>query len=152
TVGAHKVRVTKAGFAPFEQTTNVAAAASVTVDAALSREAKTGHLVVREKSGKPMRAVIDGLDVGATPWEGDVPAGPHEVLVRSSQGASTPQRVELAGGASQTLELEAAAAMAHLEVKTTEPTAILFFDDKPLAEGSFIGDVAPGEHKLVVTK
>src|SRR5215471_12540960 len=35
TVGTHKVRVTKAGFLPFEQTTNVAAAASVTIDATL---------------------------------------------------------------------------------------------------------------------
>src|SRR5262249_59019368 len=67
-------------------------------------------------------------------------------------GASTPQRVDVAGGATQTVELEAVAAIAHLEIKTSEPTAILFLDDKALAEGKFSGDVAPGEHKLVVTK
>ena len=151
-VGPHKVRVTKAGFLPYEQTVNVGAAASVTVDAALGREARAGHLVVREKTGKSMRVVVDGLDVGATPWEGDLPAGPHEILLRSSAGASTPQRVEVKGGGSETLDLEASASMGHLEVKTNEPTAILFLDGKALAEGRFAGDVAPGEHKLVVTK
>ncbi len=152
TVGPHAVRVTKPGFAPFEQTSNVAAGGATTIDATLVRESSKGRVVVKEKDDKPMRVVVDGLDVGAAPWEGDLDPGPHEILVRSSQGASTPQRVEVERGKTVTVELAALASTAHLEVKTSESGAILFFDGKPLAEGNFSGDVAPGEHTLVVTR
>jgi hypothetical protein len=150
--GAHKVRVTRAGFAPFEQTTSVAAGAAVAVDVSLSREARRGRLSVKEKDGKPTRVVIDGLDVGAAPWEGDVDPGAHDVLLRSSAAASTPQRVEVQAGKASSIELAAVAALSHLEITTSDPHAILFLDGKALAEGSFKGDVAPGDHMLAVTK
>jgi PEGA domain len=150
--GTHKVRVVKAGFTPFEQSVTAADGQTSPVTATLTRELSKGHLVVREKDGKSMRVVIDGLDVGPTPYEGDLPPGPHDVLVRSSLGASTPQRVEVERGKAVTVELAAVAATAHLEVTTGDHLAIVFFDGKPLAEGSFSGDVAPGEHVLVVAK
>ncbi len=150
--GAHKIRVAKAGFAPFEQMVSATDGQTSTVTATLARELSKGRIVVREKDNKSMRVVIDGLDVGPTPYEGDVDPGAHEVLVRSSAGASTPQRVEIERGKSVTVELAAVAATAHLEVTTGDHLAIVFFDGKPLAEGSFSGDVAPGEHVLVVAK
>ncbi len=150
--GSHKVRVVKAGFSTFEQTVSATDGQTVTVTASLTREVSRGHIVVREKDNKTMRVVIDGLDVGPTPYEGDLDPGAHEVLVRSSAGASTPQRVEVERGKAVTVELAAVASTTHLEITTGDHLAILFFDGKPLAEGSFSGDVAPGEHLLVVAK
>ena len=150
--GLHNVKVTKAGFAPFEQSIEAKDGQTASVTATLTRQVSKGRIVVREKDGKSMRVVIDGLDVGPTPYEGEVDPGPHEVLVRSSAGVSTPQRVEIERGKTATVELAAVAATTHLEITTGDHLAILFFDGKPLAEGSFSGDVAPGEHVLVVAK
>src|SRR5512140_1319301 len=123
--GTHKVRVAKAGFASFEQTVSAADGQTSTVTATLTREASKGHIVVREKDNKSMRVVIDGLDVGPTPYEGDLDPGAHEVVVRSSAGASTPQRVEVERGKAVTVELAAVAATAHLEVTTGDHLAIV---------------------------
>jgi hypothetical protein len=150
--GTHKIKVTLAGFAPFEKTENVAAGALVAVDATLARESTKGRLVVKEKEGRPIRVVVDGVDVGAAPWEGDLDPGPHEVQVRSTQMASPAQKIDVQKGKTTALELAATPSIAHLTIKVSEPQAILFLDGKPLAEGGFSGDVPPGDHVLAVQK
>jgi hypothetical protein len=152
TAGSHKVRVTLAGYSPFEQSTEIAGGASVTLDANLTREVAKGHLIVKEKDGKTMRVIVDGFDVGPSPWEGDLDPGQHEVLVRSTLGASTPQHIEIERGKTTSLALLATAATAHITIRVSEPHALLFLDGNSLAEGSYAGDVPPGEHKLAVQK
>src|SRR5262249_25670008 len=43
--------------------------------------ATSGHVTVRLAggAGEPLRVIVDGVDVGATPWEGDLAPGPHQI-------------------------------------------------------------------------
>ena len=47
----------------------------VRVDGPLEPEVTTGHLVVSAPAGAKVEVLVDGTDVGATPWEGDVKPG-----------------------------------------------------------------------------
>ena len=151
-IGVHRVKITKEGFAPVEQLPNVTAASTLVVDAQLTREAKTGHVTVKEKGGQPMRVLLDGVDVGPAPWEGDVDPGPHDIAGRSPNAAAPPQKVEVVRGQASVIELGAVATSAHVEISVSDPRAIVFIDGKPAGEGSFSGDLAPGEHTLVVSR
>jgi hypothetical protein len=152
TAGPHKIDVAKESFAPISKTPNITPGGKEIVDVQLVREATTAHLVVKEKTGQPVRVLVDGSDVGAAPLELDVPPGPHEVVLRSSTIASPVQHVELKKGESLPLELAAVAASAHLEVITSDRKGIIFLDAKPVAEGAYAGDVGVGDHTLAVTR
>ncbi|MCX4245492.1 PEGA domain-containing protein [Paraliomyxa miuraensis] len=77
-----------------------------------------GTLVVTSvPAGATVR--IDGAEVGVTPYEGSVDAGPHKVEL-SLDGHQTAWRsVELAGGATQTVELALDRTAAGMSPKTT---------------------------------
>jgi hypothetical protein len=150
--GPHKVQVTKDGFAPIEKIPNVAANGKEIVEIALVREARTGHLVVREKSGATVRVIIDGSDVGAAPYETDLDPGTHEVSVRNASAAAPAQKIEITKGKTTEVEMVAVAASAHLEVSTSDRQGIIFLDGKPVAEGALSTDVSVGPHTIAVTR
>ncbi len=151
-IGMHRLLVSKEGYVPVEQQPNVAANATLVVDAQLAREAKTGHVSVKEKGGQPLRVTLDGVDVGPAPWEADLEPGPHDIAGRSPTAAAAPLTIEIVKGKSVDIELTAVATTAHLEVKVDDARAIVFLDGKPAAEGHFSGDVTPGPHTLVVSR
>jgi PEGA domain len=152
TDGPHKVDISKDGFAPVTKTPNVAASGKEIVDVQLAREATTGHLSVKEKSGQVVRVLVDGADVGAAPIDLEVAPGPHEVVLRSSTLSSPAQQVTIAKGGTLQVELAAVAASAHLDITTSDRKGIIFLDAKPVAEGAYSGDVAPGAHLIAVTR
>ncbi|HEY2513213.1 MAG TPA: PEGA domain-containing protein [Polyangiaceae bacterium] len=152
TAGPHKVDVSKAGFAPVSKTPNVGPNGKEIVEVTLAREATTGHLVVKEKSGQPVRVLVDGADVGAAPLDVEVAPGPHDVSLRSATLGSPPQHVEVTKGGSTPVELAAVAASAHLDVTTADRKGIIFLDGKPVAEGAYSADVAVGPHTFSVTR
>ena len=150
--GPHKIDVTKAGFSPVTKTPNVPSNGKEIVDVQLVREATTGHLAVKEKSGQPVRVLVDGADVGAAPIDVEVQPGPHDVVLRSSTLTSPSQKVDVAKGAQVVVELAATAASAHVEVATSDRKGIIFLDAKPVAEGAYSADVSVGAHTLSVTR
>jgi hypothetical protein len=150
--GDHKVTVTKAGFAPFERTVQVAGGASVDVDASLEHEKRTGHLTVHERKNQAVRVIVDGVDVGPAPWEGDVDPGAHDVALRSSSLSAPSQHVEVPRGATITVEADATTPLAKLDVHTADRQGFILLDGKPLAEGSYTGDVPAGTHALSVAR
>ncbi|MGO8996150.1 MAG: PEGA domain-containing protein [Polyangiaceae bacterium] len=150
--GPHKVDVTKAGFTPVTKTPNITGNGKEIVDIQLVHEATTGRISVKEKTGQPVRVLIDGADVGAAPADFEVPPGPHEVVLRSSTLASPAQQVSVNKGETVQVELAAIAASAHIEVTTSDRKGIIFFDAKPVAEGSYVADVAIGPHTIAVTR
>ena len=152
TAGPHKVDVTKPSFTAVAKTPNIAANGKEIVDVQLVHEATTGHLVVKEKTGQPVRVLVDGSDVGAAPLDLEVAPGPHEVTLRSSTLASPAQKVNVNKGESVPLELAAVAASAHLEVTTSDRKGIIFLDSKPVAEGAYSADVGVGAHTIAVTR
>jgi hypothetical protein len=150
--GPHRVDVSKNGFQPLSKTPNVGPNGKEIVDVQLQHEATTGHLVVSEKNGQPVRVLVDGSDVGAAPLDLEVAPGSHEVILRSATMASLPQTVSVDKGQSLPVQLEAVAASAHVEVTTSDRKGIIFLDGKPVAEGSYVADVAVGPHVIAVTR
>lgn len=150
--GPHRLRVTKDGFLPFDRTPNVVAGATTKIDAKLEAQSAKGRLSVKEKSGKAIRVIVDGVDVGEAPWTGEVDAGPHEVGGRSATLAAAPEKVTVERGKTRDVELVASATLATVKLTTSDGKGLLYLDDKVVGEGSFSGDVPAGPHKLKITR
>jgi len=151
-VGSHEVRVTKAGFAPFVGRGEVPADGKAIVDAALTPQATTGHVIVHANGSDSLRVTVDGVDVGASPWEGDIPPGPHQIGGRGSMASAATQTVDVAAGARVTVDLPAASTAAHVQVRTNDGKGLIYIDGAIKGEGAFAGDVTPGPHTLVVSR
>jgi hypothetical protein len=151
--GPHRVRVTKDGFAPFEGTPNVVAGApTITLAVKLEAASSKGRLSVREKTGKPIRVIVDGVDMGDAPWSGELDAGSHEISGRSPSMAAAPEKVTIERGKETVVELEASAAIAPLKISTSDGKGLIYLDDKLVGEGSFAADVPAGPHQIRVTR
>jgi hypothetical protein len=151
-VGSHEVRVTKAGFAPFVGRAEVPSDGKAVVDVALSVAATQGHVIVHANGNDSLRVTIDGVDVGATPWEGDVPPGQHQIGGRGSMASATPQTIDVVAGARLTVDLPAASTAAHVQVRTNDGKGLIYIDGGIKGEGAFAGDVTPGPHTIVVSR
>ena len=150
--GPHRVRITKEGFVPFDQAPNVAAGATATVQVKLEAQPSKGRLSVREKTAKPIRVLVDGVDMGEAPWAGDVEAGEHEVTGRSGPMSAGPAKVTVERGKTKDLELVASASYATLKVGTSDGKGLVYLDDKLVGEGPFTSDIASGAHRLRITR
>jgi hypothetical protein len=150
--GTHQVHISKAGFNPFDGNAEVAADGKAVVDATLGAVATTGHLVVHSTTPDPLRVILDGVDVGATPWEGDVPPGSHTIAGRSSSATAQAQTVDVAVGSKTALDLVAAETAAHVQITTSDGKGVIYLDGVVKGEGSFTGDVTPGPHSFVVSR
>jgi hypothetical protein len=152
-VGTHEVRVTRAGFVPFVGAADVQADGKAVVDAnPLVMQSTRGHVVVHAPGSEPLRVVVDGVDLGATPWEGDLPSGSHEVTGRSSSLTAVAQTITVTAGASLAVDLVTSATAAHLQVRTSDGKGLVYVDSVVKGEGAFVGDVAPGSHTIVVER
>jgi hypothetical protein len=151
-VGTHAVHVTKAGFQPVDASANVPADDKAVVEATLVPMAQTGHVVVHSSGAEPLRVLVDGVDVGATPWEGDLPPGKHSIAGRSSSSMAEAQSVDISAGSKTTVDLVSSATAAHLQIRTSDGRGIIYVDGVVKGEGAFEGDVAPGPHTFVVSR
>ena len=151
-LGPHRLRVTKDGFVPFDQAPNVAAGTTTPVQVKLEAQSTKGRLSVREKSGKAIRVLVDGVDMGEAPWAGDVEAGPHEISGRSGPMTAAPEKVTVERGKTKDVELVASASYATLKVGTSDGKGLVYLDDKLVGEGTFTSDVPSGPHSLRITR
>ncbi len=150
--GPHHVHVEKEGFSPFDSTVTATASGRAVVDVTLQKASKAGHVTVTDPTGKGMRVLVDGIDVGAAPWEGDLPAGTHTIAGRSSNATATPQNVDVAVGSKTQIVLAAQAATGHVEITTSDGQGFVIVDGKPVAEGNFAGELPVGTHVLRVKR
>jgi hypothetical protein len=153
TVGPHEVHVTKAGFLPFVGNADVQPDGKAVIDATpLALQPTRGHVTVHAPGSEPLRVIIDGIDLGATPWEGDLPAGSHEITGRSSSAVAAAQTVTVAVGDRLSIDLVSSATAAHLQVRSSDGKGNVYVDGVLKGEGAFAGDVAPGSHAIVVER
>lgn len=150
--GTRKIKVTKDGFAPFEQSVNVSTSGPSTVTVNLVGTSAKGKITVKEQGGKAVRILVDGVDMGDAPWTGDVEPGPHEISLRAMGLAAAPQRITVERGRSQELTLVASNASAPVKLGTNDGKGLVYLDDKVVGEGTFSGDVPAGAHKLKITR
>jgi hypothetical protein len=151
-VGSREVKVTKAGFQPFVAKVDVGPDGTASLDVKLAPLAVQGHVVVHSTTPEVLRVTVDGVDVGATPWEGDVPAGQHVIAGRSSTSTADAQTVDVTAGSRTAIDLIAAGTAAHIQVRTSDGQGSIFLDGVEKTQGAFSGDVAPGPHSIVVTR
>lgn len=150
--GPHHVRITKDGFQPFDQAPNVAAGATSTVQVKLEAQTSKGQLSVKEKTGRPLRVLVDNVDMGDAPWSGEVEAGPHEVGGRGAGVVAAPEKVTVERGKTKDVELVAASSIATLKVNTSDGKGLIYLDGKLVGEGTFTNDVPSGSHQLKITR
>ena len=151
-IGPHRVRVTKEGFLPFDQAPNVAVGVTSKVEVKLEAQGSKGRLVVKEKTGKPIRVLVDGVDMGDAPWSGEVEAGPHDVGGRAGALVATPEKVTVERGKTRDVELSASASSATLKVGTSDGKGLIYLDGKLVGEGTFTSDIPAGTHALRITR
>ena len=155
--GPHKVDVVKDGFAPLSKSPNVGANGKEIVEITLAREATTGHLAIREKTGAPVRVLVDGDGRGRR-------ADRSRGLARRARGRApeldaglTPRRrCTIARG--ETLQVEhrsRSTASAHPRSGHDERPQgdHLPLDTKPVAEGAYVtGTSRSGRTLIAVTR
>jgi hypothetical protein len=152
-VGPHEVRVTKAGFLPFVGQVDMQPDGKATIDATpLVAQPTTGHVIVQAPGSEPLRVIVDGVDLGATPWEGDLPAGAHQIAGRSSNAVAATQTVTVGVGEKLSVDLVSSATAAHLQVRTSDGKGNVYLDGVLKGEGTFVGDVSPGAHTILVER
>ncbi|HEY6461584.1 MAG TPA: PEGA domain-containing protein, partial [Polyangiaceae bacterium] len=148
--GSHEVHVNKAGFAPFTAKVDIVADGTAAVEPKLVALNQTGHVVVHASGPEPLRVTVDGVDVGSTPWEGDLPPGPHSIAGRSSSALAEAQNVDVTAGSRTAVDLVSSATAAHIQVRTNDGQGSIYVDGVVKGQGAFSGDVAPGPHTIVV--
>lgn len=150
--GPRKIKVTKDGFLTAERDATVTAGQTATVQLTLTASATKGKVTVKEKSGKAVRVIVDGVDMGDAPWSGDLDPGQHEITVRGTGLGAMPQKVTVERGKAQDVEVEASSSTAPVKIATTDGKGIIYLDGKLVGEGSFVGDIPAGTHKLRITR
>lgn len=149
-LGAHTVTVTKAGYETLTKEVKVNGGDTVSVDGPLQPEVTTGHLVIDAPSDAKVEVFVDGTDVGAAPWEGDVKPGTHVVEARGSDRFSQPKQVDVARKARVEVMLDIVARTGTVQIDTHTADAVITIDDHQVGKGVWEGPLPAGEHQLVV--
>jgi hypothetical protein len=150
-LGSHVVRVYKEGYESFEGSVEVKAGQVATITARMQRLLRSGRLRVTERNGKALDVIVDGFDVGETPWEGPIATGDHTLMLRGAGGSGTlptpfsiklNERVELA--------LAAEDLGASIKILPVPATASVAIDGIFVGRGAWEGRLRPGEHPIKV--
>ncbi len=152
TTGPHRVRVTKAGFVPFEQAPNVAARGAAHLNVTLEKDTRKSRISVKERANEPVRVLVDGVDMGPAPWSGEVDPGEHEIAVQSPSSKAAPEKVSLKAGDSRDLVLSATSTTATIKVSVVDGKGLIRIDDKVVGEGVWSGTLPAGKHRLTVSR
>jgi hypothetical protein len=149
-VGSHLVRVSKSGFLPFETRVELASVETKTISARLEPLTRAGRLRLSEARGAPATVFVDGVEMGATPWEGTLGVGAHVVWLKGTEPdlGTQPALVdvrqnELSGAA---WVLEPLSAALRVEVEPAQTTIVL--DGVPITSGRWEGSVRAGGHRV----
>ncbi len=148
--GKHVVRIQKPGFEPWEQTVTAAVGETVTLDARLVALANVG--ILRIESSEVASVIVDGADVGQTPWEGPLSPGRHLVWLRAGERGSAPQELILVEGQIVLARPALVALGPEVRLAVTPATAAIFIDDLRLGTGTWTGRLTEGEHLLRVSE
>ncbi|AUX43370.1 hypothetical protein SOCE26_048180 [Sorangium cellulosum] len=157
--GSHVVHVDKEGFEPLQIRVDVAGGRTVRVAARMRAIAprrrapgRGGRLRVAERHGQEMDVLVDGNLVGRTPWEGEVEAGEHTVVLRGDGDAGTePIRVTVRHNQLSAVTPSAEDVSSFLRIQAAPDDASVALDAVVLAEGAWEGRLRPGEHDIEVS-
>lgn len=151
TAGSHRITIRLEGYETFEQTIEVEAGKRLSLKPTLEVMGQVGRLRVREKSGRPATVVVDGVEVGTTPWEGALAPGEHAVWLVGPWSAGAPPTeatVLLAQRADAVLELRELEGV--LAVQTTPKAATISLGAVQVGRGVWEGRLPTGKIEVEV--
>jgi hypothetical protein len=149
-LGPHTVTVTKTGFETLTKEVKLSGGDQATVDGPLQPEVTTGHLVVSAPAAVKVEVFVDGTDVGAAPWEGDVKPGVHLVEGKGAGQVAAPKQVDVARKARVEMVLDLTAQAGHVQVDTHTADATISIDDQVVGHGVWEGPLTAGQHQLSI--
>jgi hypothetical protein len=149
-LGPHVVVVAKAGFEPIRREIKVSGGDEARIDGPLQPEVTTGHLVVDAPAGAKVEVFVDGEDVGAAPWEGDVKPGVHVVEAKGADRNSAPKPLDVALRARVEMVLELTPNGGRVQVDTHTADASITIDGQPMGRGVWEGMLPAGEHQVII--
>jgi len=148
--GKHKVEAKKEGFEPFAKEVEIAGGSEAVVEAKLAAEVKTARVRIVEKNGNDVRVFIDGKEVGAAPWEGELDPGSHVVEVRGATVASPKQTIDVAAKQKVELALDASVLQGAVKLTGTPENAVVLIDGNQVTL-PFEGSLDVGTHRIEVS-
>jgi hypothetical protein len=149
-LGPHTVTVTKAGFETLRKEIKPGGGDEVRIDGPLEPEVTTGHLVVAAPPDAKVEVLVDGADVGAAPWEGDVKPGVHVVEAKGTDRYAAPKQVEVPRHDRVELALELVPMTGRVQVDTHTADAAITIDGRATGKGVWEGTLPAGEHELSI--
>ncbi len=148
TPGAHRLRVSKLGFQEASLQPAAVAGVEVAVPVTLAPELHTGHVSVQERSGRPISVLVDGVNRGSAPWQGEVEPGAHEVSGRGDGLVTQAQAVNVTRGATTEVELAATLVVTRVNISIADRKGSVSIDGRVVGEGFFDGDLPVGPHSV----
>jgi hypothetical protein len=149
-LGPHVVAITKAGFETLQKEVKLSGGDEARIDGPLQLEVTTGHLVVSAPTDAKVEVLVDGTDVGAAPWEGDVKPGVHVVEAKGADRFSAPKQIDVVRHERAEMLLELVTQTGHVQVDTHTADAAISIDDKLVGKGVWEGSLAAGEHQVSI--
>lgn len=146
--GEHELTISKQGFAKVTRTVTIEAQKKASLEVRLEPVVASGKVTVTSSAG-PMTVLIDGEEVGTTPFEGELTPGEHQIqgLLDGVKTAVTTVTIEDGAAAEITLE---PATEGRLEVRVEGGSGTIYIDGEKVGAGSFEGALAAGTHTLRV--
>ncbi|NUP06334.1 MAG: PEGA domain-containing protein [Polyangiaceae bacterium] len=149
--GNHVVRVFKKGYEPFETRIDVAGRGVARVEAKLVQLKESGTLRIEEQSGKTLTVIVDQVEVGKTPFEGQLAVGKHVVTLRGDEGLGVPPTsAPIERDRTTSLELAAVRLDASLRVEPAPAAALVTINSVPVGRGTWEGPLPAGKHRIEI--
>jgi hypothetical protein len=152
-VGQRRVRLEKAGFVALEKALDVAQNTPVSVTFELQPVLMTAPLTVALSGPARGTLVMDGREIGAAPYQGDVAVGPHTFELRAPGYETARHTTDVVHGRPLRLSfaLVEQRSDGKLSVVTDHDAAAIRLDGVVRGYGRWEGLVPAGGHQLEVT-
>jgi hypothetical protein len=149
-VGVHMLRVSKDGFQTIEQQVTISPRKRRVVELPQTQLVGVGMLAVREQGGESLDVLIDGANVGRTPWKGSVSVGVHSLQLRGEGRGTAPIAVDVRLQRTAALNLRAVLLEAEALVEPEPPGSSVYVNGVFAGNGRWVGALPAGRHRFEV--
>lgn len=153
-VGSHEVRLHKGGFVDAVQTLTIAGGTPAKVTLSIDPAVKKSSVSVTVTGAPGANVVIDGIDMGQSPFKGEVVAGRHTFEARAPGFVTARQTTDVVYKEPLNVALDLAAERheGRLRIEAAPVEASIEIDGKIVGSGTWDGSLASGGHQVIVKR
>lgn len=148
--GLHSIKIEQPGYEVYTKDVNAVAGQDISLVVELDKWVDTGRVNVTDKNGQKLNVYVDGIQVGTTPWSGELPAGHHVIEAKSERSTAEQRTIDLPRRAVVDIELQSIIHYERLIVNSPVRGAQAYLDGQ-LIQLPYDQMVLVGEHQLRVT-